>query len=56
MTRTIGQGAFGTVKLARNKTTNQIVAIKKLKKCEIVKNKQVDHVHDELTLISNMNH
>ena len=39
ITRTIGQGAFGTVKLARNKTTNQVVAIKKLKKCEIVKNK-----------------
>ena len=33
-----------------------MVAIKKLKKCEIVKNKQVDHVHDEVTLISNMNH
>ena len=53
--RTIGQGAFGTVKLAKNKTTNNLVAIKLLKKYDLIKNKQVDHVHDEITLLSNMN-
>lgn len=52
--RTIGQGAFGTVKLAKNKTTNNLVAIKLLKKYDLIKNKQVDHVHDEITLLSNM--
>lgn len=52
--RTIGQGAFGTVKLAKNKATNQLVAIKFLKKYDLIKNKQVDHVHDEVTLLSNM--
>jgi len=52
--RTIGQGAFGIVKLAKNKTTNNLVAIKLLKKYDLIKNKQVDHVHDEITLLSNM--
>jgi serine/threonine protein kinase len=27
-----------------------------LKKYDLIKNKQVDHVHDEVTLISNMRH
>ena len=31
-----------------------MVAIKKQKKYEIIKNKQVDHVRNELMLISNM--
>ena len=52
--RTIGQGAFGTVKLAKNKISNQLAAIKLLKKYDLIKNKQVDHVHDEITLLSNM--
>ena len=33
-----------------------MVAIKFLKKYDLIKNKQVDHVHDEVTLISNMRH
>lgn len=32
------------------------MAIKYLKKYDLIKNKQVDHVHDEVTLISNMKH
>ena len=56
ITRTIGQGAFGTVKLAKNKQSNKLVAIKLLKKYDLIKNKQVDHVHDEVTLIANMDH
>lgn len=30
------------------------MAIKLLKKYDLIKNKQVDHVHDEITLIANM--
>jgi len=30
------------------------VAIKLLKKYDLIKNKQVDHVHDEITIIANL--
>ena len=33
-----------------------MVAIKFLKKYDLIKNKQVDHVHDEISLMSNMKH
>ena len=43
--RTLGTGSFGRVKLAKNKTNGKYVAIKILKKAEIIKLKQVDHIH-----------
>jgi len=44
------------VKLARNKITNKWVALKILKKAEIIRLKQVDHVINENTLLSNIDH
>lgn len=41
---TLGTGSFGRVKLARHKQTNKYYALKMLKKSDIVKSKQVDHV------------
>lgn len=35
--RVIGKGAFGEVRLCRNKLTKEVVAIKKLKKAEMLK-------------------
>ena len=49
-------GSFGRVKLARNKITNKWVALKILKKAEIIRLKQVDHVINENTLLSNIDH
>lgn len=53
---TLGTGSFGRVKLARNKITNKWVALKILKKAEIIRLKQVDHVINENTLLSNIDH
>jgi hypothetical protein len=37
-------GAFGTVKLAKSTNGKELVAIKCLKKYDLIRNKQVDHV------------
>jgi protein kinase X len=54
--KTIGTGSFGRVKLARHKKTNKIYAIKMLKKAEIIKLKQMDHIYSEYTILSMLNH
>ena len=50
------KGSFGRVRLARNKTTNKYVALKSLKKAEIIRLKQVDHVISENTILGNLSH
>ncbi|CAD8203280.1 unnamed protein product [Paramecium octaurelia] len=54
--QTLGTGSFGRVKLARNKQTNKYVALKSLKKAEIIRLKQVDHVINENTILGNLQH
>jgi len=54
--QTIGTGSFGRVKLARHKKTNKIYAVKMLKKAEIIKSKQIDHIYSEYTILSMLNH
>jgi len=54
--QTLGAGSFGRVKLAKNKITNKFVALKQLKKAEIIRLKQVDHLVNESTILSNMEH
>jgi len=49
-------GSFGRVKLALNKTTKKYFALKILKKAEIIKLKQVDHIINENTILSNLNY
>ncbi|CDW77897.1 protein kinase domain protein [Stylonychia lemnae] len=44
LTTTLGTGSFGRVRLARNKKTGEYFAMKILKKADIIKLKQVDHV------------
>lgn len=52
--QTLGTGSFGRVRLARNKKTNDFVAVKMLKKAEILRLKQVDHIISENTILSNI--
>lgn len=52
--QTLGTGSFGRVKLAKKKNTNQYVALKVLKKAEIIRLKQVDHIINENTILSNL--
>ena len=48
----IGRGAFGEVRLCRDKTTNQIVAIKKMKKKEMLFKNQINHVRAERDVLA----
>ncbi len=39
--RTIGRGAFGEVMLVRKKDSNEVIAMKRLSKADMLKKKQV---------------
>ena len=56
MDRTLGSGSFGRVKLAKNKKDGKFVAIKILKKAELIKLKQVDHILNEIKILSMIDH
>ncbi|KAK4768631.1 hypothetical protein SAY87_003772 [Trapa incisa] len=47
----IGRGAFGEVRLCRAKSTGEIYAMKKLKKSEMLRRGQVEHVRSERNLL-----
>ena len=47
--RTLGCGSFGRVKLAKYKEDEKLYAVKFMKKHEIIKLKQVDHINGERT-------
>lgn len=53
---TLGTGSFGRVRLAKDKKTSEYVALKMLKKAEILRLKQVDHIISENTILSQINH
>jgi len=52
----LGTGSFGRVRLARWKKNDKFCAVKMLKKAEILRLKQVDHVISENTILSNIKH
>ena len=56
MLQTVGTGSFGRVRIAKNKSTEEFVAMKILKKAEILRLKQVDHIMSEFTILSNITH
>jgi len=49
-------GSFGRVRLAKHKKTTKIYAVKMLKKSEIIRLKQVDHIHSEFNILSQLSH
>jgi protein kinase X len=53
---TVGTGSFGRVRLAKHKKEKVYRAIKSLKKSEILKLKQVDHIYSEYTLLQEIDH
>lgn len=56
MTVTLGTGSFGRVKLAKHKKTGRYLAAKILKKAEIIKLKQVDHIMNETNIMVSLSH
>jgi len=52
----LGQGAFGRVSLVREKASGNFFAIKQLKKSDLIKKKQVDHVKNEITILNSVDH
>ena len=56
MGETLGTGSFGRVKIAKNKKTGEFVAIKIMKKMEILKSKQADHISNEIKILSMIEH
>lgn len=51
----IGKGAFGEVRVCREKETGEIVAIKKLKKEEMLKKNQIIHLRTEKEMLKTLN-
>lgn len=49
----IGRGAFGEVRICKQKETGEVVAIKKMKKKEMLSKNQITHVRAEKDILSN---
>jgi protein kinase A len=54
--QTLGTGSFGRVKISKSKSSGKYFAIKILKKAEIIKLKQVDHIMNEVRILSIIDH
>lgn len=54
--RLIGKGAFGEVRICRDRSTGKLVAVKKLQKSEMVRRGQVDHVRAERNVLTEVHH
>ena len=54
--RTLGVGSFGVVKLAKIKQNGKFVAMKILRKDKMINMKQVDHVLNELRVLTLVDH
>lgn len=52
----LGKGTYGIVKLAKIKQNGKFVAIKILKKDNMIKTKQVDHVMNEIRVLGTIDH
>lgn len=52
----IGTGSFGRIFLSQETTTNGHFAIKQLKKIDIIRMKQVDHLRNEIYILNSIRH
>jgi len=53
---TLGTGSFGRVKIAIHKQSNNVYAIKMLKKSAVIKLQQVEHILSERQILSHLDH
>jgi protein kinase X len=54
--KTVGTGSFGRVRLVKSKKEKAYYALKMLKKIEVIKLKQVDHIFSEYTVLREISH
>jgi serine/threonine protein kinase len=52
----IGEGTFGKVKLARRKKDGKIVCVKIMKKAVIIETRQINHILNEIEILSQLKH
>ena len=52
--KVIGRGTFGKVVLVRNKMDNQLLALKCIKKGQILKNKNIENIKNEKKVLENL--
>ena len=53
---TLGTGSFGRVRFVTHKSTGSFWAIKMLKKAEVIRLQQVEHMISEKNILSNLDH
>ena len=53
---TLGTGSFGRVRFCTHKTTSSFWAIKMLKKAEVIRLQQVEHMISEKNILSQLDH
>lgn len=54
--KVLGEGAFGIVKLAKHQPTNDVAAVKILKKTTIVSRKQLSYITNERKVLAALNY
>lgn len=56
LSKVLGEGAFGKVKLAKDLKTGEYIALKQLNKLDIIRMKQIDHVKNENFILTSLSH
>jgi serine/threonine protein kinase len=56
LSATVGTGTFGRVRVAQHRPSKQWCALKILKKSEIIRLKQVEHIKSEVKILSSVSH
>lgn len=56
ISKTLGTGSFGRVHLVNHKVTKRFMAMKVLKKSEVVRLRQVEHVFNEKNVLHQCQH
>ena len=54
--QTIGMGTYSRVRLGKHKSQGRFFAIKVFKKCEIINNKQLEHIINEVKILTFIKH
>ena len=52
--KNIGSGTFGVVKICKHILSGQYIAMKQLNKDQIIRNKQVDHLKSEISILASI--